>query len=386
MSGRDDVLIVGGGVVGLSVAYELLLRGRKVRILERGRVGRGATWASAGMLAPVSEADRAEADLVPFSMESLERFPDFVSGIEKRSGLPCGLKTGGLLHVAVDRDDEAELRHLEETLRLRDQPTRWLAASEVLEREPRVADRVLGGLLVEKDHQVDPRALATALCQAVRELGGEILEGFAVDAVSEEGGRVTGVQGRTAGGEPVRFECASVVLAAGAWTSEGIRSPASAIGVRPVKGQLVRLRGEELLRSVVWTPQVYLVPREGGELLVGGTVEEQGFDTLPTAGAVWDILREARALLPGLYDLEFVGVDVGLRPAVADNSPVIGPGGPEGLWIATGHYRQGILLAPATAHHLAEWLTTGEAPAALRPFGVERLRGGPSAARAEERA
>ena len=150
-------------------------------------------------------------------------------------------------------------------------------------------------------------------------------------------------------------------------------APLPTLGLRPVKGQLVRLGGPELLRHVVRSPDVYLVPRRGGELLVGATMEEQGLDALPTAGAVLDLLREAWRILPGVYDLAVRELSVGFRPALRDHLPLIGAAATRGLYVATGHFRNGVLLAPATAHYLAEWIAEGVAPAALAPFGVERL-------------
>jgi glycine oxidase len=167
-----------------------------------------------------------------------------------------------------------------------------------------------------------------------------------------------------------------VVLAAGAWCDRELRHPLGETGIRPVKGQLVRLRGPRLLRHVVRTPDVYLVPREDGELLVGATMEEMGFDVGSTAGAVMDLLRHGWEALPGIYDLELAEVSVGLRSAVEDHLPLIGASGIEGLFLATGHFRNGILLAPGTAHHLARQMTEGREPRELRPFRPGRGMGG----------
>jgi glycine oxidase len=163
------------------------------------------------------------------------------------------------------------------------------------------------------------------------------------------------------------------VLAAGAWSTSGIRSPLSGIGLRPVKGQLVRVRGTRLLTRVVRTPRIYLIPREDGELLLGATMEEMGFDAEPTAGAVFDLLRHAREALPGIYELQWSEISVGLRSAVEDHLPVIGETATSGLYAAFGHFRSGILLAPATAHYLASWIADGRAPAELVPFAPARL-------------
>jgi glycine oxidase len=192
-----------------------------------------------------------------------------------------------------------------------------------------------------------------------------------VTRIDEEAGWVRGVSGE-AGGKAVRVACDVAVLAAGVWSGD-VKAPLPPLGLRPVKGQLVRLAGPEVLRHVVRSPDVYLVPRRGGELLVGATMEEQGLDALPTAGAVLDLLRESWRILPGLYDLALTELSVGFRPVVRDHRPVIGAAATRGLYVATGHFRNGVLLAPATAHYLAEWIVEGVPPPALVPFGVERL-------------
>jgi glycine oxidase len=172
---------------------------------------------------------------------------------------------------------------------------------------------------------------------------------------------------------PFEVAATEVIIATGAWTEQGMGLPATTVGVRPVKGQLVRLAGPPLLDRVVRTPDVYLIPRRDGELLVGATMEEVGFSTEPTAGAVLDLLRHAWEVLPGVYDLELREVSVGLRSAVEDHLPVIGPTRTQGLWLAIGHYRNGILLAPGTAQHLVRWIVEGERPEALAPFDPGRL-------------
>jgi glycine oxidase len=229
----------------------------------------------------------------------------------------------------------------------------------------------VAGLLIEEDHQVNPRALAAALATGIAGLAGQLVTGCRATRIDHTAGRVDGVSG-VAGGAAFRVACEVAVLAAGVWSGE-VEAPVPPLGLRPVKGQIVRLGGPELINHVVRSPDVYLVPRRGGELVVGATMEEQGLDTLPTAGAVLDLLREAWRVLPGVYDLAVTELSVGFRPAVRDHLPVIGATATRGLYVATGHFRNGVLLAPATAHHLVEWIVGGAAPAALAPFGVERL-------------
>jgi glycine oxidase len=309
--------------------------------------------------------------MVDLELDSLARYPEFVSTLEGLTGEPCGYRTEGTLWVALDRDQDGELERLASMQRAKGLGARRLTPAEVQGHEPHLSGRIVAGLLAPGDHQVDPRALSRALVAALARLGGRVAAGCRATRVEQASGRAEGVTGLTdAGAFTVRADV--VVLSAGVWT-EDVTGGAPPLGLRPVKGQLVRLSGPELVRHIVRSPDVYLVPRRGGELLVGATMEEQGLDAMPTAGAVLDLLREAWRLVPGVYDLALSEVSVGFRPAVRDHLPVIGATATRGLYVATGHFRNGVLLAPATAHHLAEWIVSGTAPGALAPFGVGRL-------------
>jgi glycine oxidase len=368
---RSEIVVVGGGVIGLSVAYELARRGRQVVVLDRDELPGVATLAAAGMLAPTSEADLADHVLVELEVDSLRRYPEFVTGIEALSGQSCGHRVDGTLWVALNRDQEGDLERLAAMQRAKGLAASWLSSRDTLLREPHVSSRVVAGLLIDGDHQVDPRALAASLRTAIAALGGRIVAGCRVTRIEDAAGRIDGVVGDVHG-RAFRVACDVAVLAAGVWSGD-VEAPVPPLGLRPVKGQLVRLTGPELLRHVVRSPDVYLVPRRGGELLLGATMEEQGLDALPTAGAVLDLLREAWRILPGIYDLAVTELSVGFRPAVRDHRPVVGAAATRGLFVATGHFRNGVLLAPATAHYLAEWIVEGAPPPALAPFGVERL-------------
>jgi glycine oxidase len=370
---RSEVIVVGGGVVGLAVAYELARRGREVLVLDRDDLPGVATRAAAGMLAPTSEADLTDRVMVGLELDSLARYPEFVATLEGLTGESCGYRTEGTLWVALDRDQDGELERLASMQRAKGLAARRLTPAEVVDREPHVSGRIVAGLLAPGDHQVDPRALARALAAAIARLGGRVAVGCRVTRVEHAAGRVEGVTGVT-DLEPFEVRADVVVLAAGVW-SEEVTAPTPPLGLRPVKGQLVRVTGPELVRHIVRSPDVYLVPRRGGELLIGATMEEQGLDAMPTAGAVLDLLREAWRLLPAVYDLAVAEISVGFRPAVRDHQPVIGATGTGGLYVATGHFRNGVLLAPTTAHYLAEWIVSGALPATLAPFGVERLAG-----------
>ena len=368
---RSETVVVGGGVVGLAVAYELARRGREVLVLDRDDLPGVATRAAAGMLAPTSEADLTDRVMLDLELDSLARYPEFVAALESVSGEACGYRTEGTLWVALDRDQDGELERLASMQRAKGLVARQLTIEETLGREPHLSGRIVAGLLAPDDYQVDPRALSAALVAAIGRLGGRVLAGSRVTRVEYAAGHVEAVTGvGPSGAFEVRAD--TVVLAAGVWT-EDVSAPMPPLGLRPVKGQLVRLSGPELVRHIVRSPEVYLVPRRGGELLVGATMEEQGLDASPTAGAVLDLLREAWRLLPAVYDLALTEVSVGFRPAVRDHRAVIGATATRGLYVATGHFRNGVLLAPATAHHLAEWIVSGTAPVALAAFGVDRL-------------
>jgi glycine oxidase len=371
--GDQDTVIVGGGVIGLAVAYELSRLRRRVLVLERDRVGCGASWVAGGMLAPISEAEIDAPEVIEFGCDSLRRYPDFVAGVESLAEASCGLRTEGTLWVAVDRDDVAELRHLSETLSQKGLASRPLDAESLRELEPHLSGRVLGGLELAHDHQVDPRALCRCLELALVRSGGRVAAGAMAERVEARGGHVGAVSGRDGDGRAFRVEAETVVVAAGAWSGRDLELPTGRLGLRPVKGQLVRLRGPRLLDHVVRTPQVYLVPRSDGELLIGATMEEMGFDLSPTGGAVMDLLRRAWEVLPGVYDLELAEVSVGLRSAVDDHLPVIGATDVVGLFLAVGHFRNGVLLAPATAHYLAQWIAGGDRPSELKSFAPRRL-------------
>lgn len=293
-----DAVFVGGGVIGLACAWEAQKAGLDVCVLERDRVGSGASRVAAGVLAPDEELGR----------RSLELYPQFVHGLETDVGFwRCGMLT-----VAADGQE----------------------------------------VLSEQDASVDPRRLVDALAARVH-----VREGVEVTSVSRDA--VT-----TRRGETIR--AGRVVVCAGAW------SGFVGVPVRPVKGQAVRLRGELPLRRILHTEHVYVVPRQNGEVVVGATVEERGFDTTVTAGAVHQLLRDGCRIVPRLAELEVAEVSAGLRPAAPDNAPVVGEL-EDGVLVATGHYRNGILLAPVTAEAIVALLTGSESPAVAAPFAPDRF-------------
>ena len=366
----NDLVVVGGGIIGLAVSYEAARRGLRVLLVERQRLGGGATAVAGGMLAPVSEGEDADPRLVELGLQSARLYPEFVTAVEDDAGRACGYRTEGTLLVALHRDHEAQLDHAAAAHRGHARRFVWLTPEEVKAREPRLAPRVAGAFLAEEDRQVDPRALASALGAALRRRGVTVRESARVRALEP------GVVELEVNGTAERVAARQVVLCAGAWCNEALPG-LPALPLRPVRGQIVRLRGEVLIRHVVRTPDVYLVPRADGELLVGATSEERGFDPTPTAGAVLELLREAFRALPGVAELAVSELTVGFRPALRDHLPAIGPTRLPGVFLAAGHYRNGVLLAPVTARLLVEGLVSGAMPEALAPFSPERFEGRP---------
>jgi glycine oxidase len=352
-----DSVIVGGGVIGLSCAWRLAQRGARLAVLDRGRPPAGATRVAAGMLAPVGELTFGEPKLLELSLAAAQLYPAFVAELEEASGLKTGHEVGGALHVALDRDEAEQLRRVHDLQRSLGLAAEWLASRRCRELEPGLTPSLAGGVFAPGEGSVDPRALSAALLAALEREGVEVLAETEVSRALLEGERIVGV--RTAAGEELRAP--SVVLACGAWSGEAGWLPEHARPpVRPVKGQIVELRppagGPAPIGRIVASERVYLVPRADGRLIAGATVEERGFDTAVTAGGLHELLREAYRLLPELAEMELVEAMAGLRPGTPDNLPLVGPGALGGLILATGHFRNGILLAPLAAERVCEAL------------------------------
>jgi glycine oxidase len=372
---RFDVVIVGGGIAGLAVAWRAQQRGLRTVVLDRREPARGATHVAAGMLAPISEARSGERELLALNRASLERYPAFVDELAAASGRTTGFIRCGTLAVARDRDEaEALERELAERAAL-GLPVERLLPSEARRREPALAPTLRLALDVPGDHAIDPRALVTALELAFGMAGGTRIVGSEVVriALAPGGERVAGAD--FADGS--RIDAPQVVIAAGAWAGALDGLPAHArVPIRPVKGQIMRLRdtaGPGLLERVIRMQPGYLVPRGDGRYVLGATMEEQGFDTAPTGGGVFELLRDAIELVPGVSELQIEEVGAGLRPATPDNAPVLGAGAIPGLHWAAGHFRHGILLAPITADIVAAGLAGEELPAVAAPFTASRF-------------
>jgi glycine oxidase len=374
------VTVIGGGVIGLSIAWRAAQQGLAVTLADPAPAS-GATRAAAGMLTPVAEAAYAEKDLL--ALESLRQYPGFVAELTALTGQPTGYARSGTLQVAYDAGDLAMIDEVYSLQTAFGVPAERLTGRQCRAAEPMLDPAVQGGLRTADDGSVDPRRLARALLAAAAGAGVQILR-RQVSEVLVSGGRAAGV--RLADGSEV--PAGQVVLAAG-WQSPAVAGlpPGAVPPVRPVKGQILRLRAAPgadrprcCLRGVVRGHSVYLVPREDGELVVGATQEELGPDTTVTAGGVWELLRDAHTLVPGLTEFEFSEATAGLRPGTPDNAPVLGPSGLPGLVLATGHFRHGVLLAPVTASLIAGYLCGQDLPALAGPFTLARFSGGGPAA------
>ncbi len=345
---RYDVVVVGGGPIGLACAWRSAQRGLRVIVLERDRVGSGAASVAAGRLAPTTEADFGEEELVRQNLASLRAYPAFVAELEAESGMEVGLLQCGTLSVALDRDGVEELRRAEGLYERLGLETERLLPSEVRQLEPGIAPGVAAGLHVPGELAVDPRRLVQALASLV-----QVVEHAEVTGALLDGERIVGVRSRR--GE---FHAEQVVIAAGAWGAPWLGEAAPP--VRPVKGEVLMLRGavDVLSRNLrsVGAQSVYLVPRGDGRVVVGATSLERGFDASVTAGGVHELLRDAYRLLPEVAELELVEARASFRPGTPDNRPIVGRGALEGLVLATGHYRNGILLTPLTAATVADLL------------------------------
>jgi glycine oxidase len=369
-----DAIFVGGGVIGLSCAWRAARQGARVAVLERGEPGGGATRVAAGMLAPVGELSFGEPELLELTLAASRLYPAFVEELEAATGIATGYERLGALHVALDRDEAAQLRRVHELQRSLELEAEWLSPRRCRELEPGLTPSFHGGVFAAGEAAVDPRALTAALLAGLVSEGSEVRSGCEAVACLFEGERLAGVRLRHrghAGGAGAIDDLAedgdeelhadAVVLTAGAWSGacdwlpERARPP-----VRPVKGQVLELRGRAgappPTGRILASERVYLVPRPDGRLIVGATVEEMGFDTAVTAGGVHELLREAYRLLPDVAEMELLDAIAGLRPGTPSNLPLVGPGDVEGLILATGHYRNGVLLAPLAAEAVADQL------------------------------
>jgi len=359
--------------MGLGIAWRLAQADCSVTIYDRGEAGHGASWAAAGMLAAAVETEPGEEELLVLTRESQRMWPGFAREIEAASGISVDYRDEGTIVIALTRDDAEQLRHAYDFQKSLDLELEWLSGAEARRREPHLRPGIPGAVFSPRDHQVENRLLVRSLAEAARRTGVMLYEHLPVREVEVIGGRACAVVT-----EHGRDPADVVILAAGAWSREiaGI-PPAHLPPVRPIKGQMLALRMDlaaPLLRHVIWAPRSYLVPREDGRLIIGGTVEERGFDDTLTAGGLLALLEGAWRAVPGIEELPVAETWVGFRPGSRDDAPMLGPSGIDGLVVATGHHRNGILLTPLTAETVSAYVLTGRLPPILQPFSPERFR------------
>lgn len=368
---HKTIVIAGGGIIGLSIGWEMVRQGHTVTIVERGEVGREASWLAAGMLAADAEVGFEELELYRVSRESLRRWPSFAKRLEKESGMEVGYQADGTIVVADDRDSAEALRRMFEFQREEGIHVRWLTGAEALDLEPFLAPGLSAAVFAKADHQVDNRKVIRALEIAFLQAGGKLIEKTSVTAIVPDDRRPS-VDTDT--GEPVSADV--VVLAAGAWSRQidGIE-PDLLPPVRPIKGQIIELAVEPPfdLHYVIRGPKAYLAPKRDGRIIVGATAEEKGFDTRVTAGGIYSILEGAWRIVPGIYDLPVLETRAGLRPGTRDNDPIVGWSELPGVYYATGHYRHGILHAVITAEEVALEIGTGTESSWLAHFRPNRF-------------
>jgi len=348
---KFDAVIAGGGVIGGAIALELACAGLRVGIFDRQQPGQEASWASAGILSPAPESPQMIV-MVPLGKASLALYPKFVAQVEEISGKSTGFRPKGTLQALFSDDTKAELSTiiaLHHGLGLKAEPLR---AEDARELEPALSEEVEAAVFRPEEASVDNRALTVSILEAAQRRGAEIVSGNGAKAIWHDGNRCAGLILQNE-----KVEAKWTIIAAGCFSAaiEGIGPYAP---VRPAKGQMVALRGDDLkMERVLWSEKIYLVPRNDGRIVAGATVEYAGFDKRTTAGGIEKILSAAIDLAPGLANARIEETWAGLRPDSPDHLPILGPTDIDGLVMATGHFRSGILLTPITARLICEWVT-----------------------------
>ena len=368
------ITIIGGGICGLSIGW-YLARAKNptydVTIIERNQAGRAASWAAGGMLAPDIETEAGEQKLSKLLFRARELWPQFGADLERAASANIHFQKNGSLYVARDADDVEKLKFLFSLEQDYGLSPEWLSGYEARKIEPHLSRNIIAAIHHPHDAMVDNRAVVDALITAFQSSGGKLIEHRAIDRVVVENNRCQGVM---MGNEVIKSDI--TILATGAWAAEMPGLPQFAIPpVRPVKGQMIAIKTHPTLKpsqKLIWSPDVYLIPQPN-RLLIGATVEEIGFNPDITFGAQMDLLNEAFALLPSLYDMPIVESWAGHRPTSRDDAPILGASGVDGLLLATGHHRNGILLAPLTAMAIFDLVHNGACAPAIQDFTIARF-------------
>ena len=369
MRSPSDIIIVGAGIIGCAAAYELARRGAAVRIVDERAVGMGATQASAGMLAPYIEA-RSDTPLLGLSVRSLDLYDDFVARVTSESAMTVAYRRTGTLDVATDDTEMRDLRAMADVLSRQHVYAQILDAAAVRLEEPWLAADVVGGLLIGTHGFVSASELSRAALAAARRHGAQLMEQSRVTRIAQSGGRIAVDTDRGL------LSADAVVLAAGSWSgSIDVDTVVRRVPVNPVRGQVLHVAWNGTrLRRVVWSQRCYLVPWDEGTVIVGATVEHAGFEERTTVAGMRALIEGASAIAPHVLNAGFLGARVGLRPGTADDLPILGLSTiVPNLMYATGHYRSGVLLAPITAHMVANALLDNRIDADMAAFSPARF-------------
>lgn len=363
-----DAAIAGAGLIGSAIALELAEAGLRVAVFDRQEPGKEASWASAGILSPAPESS-AMIPLVPLGKASMKLYPEFIERVEGIARIQTGYRAKGTLNAidsAQAREQLSTVVALHRGLGLAAEP---LSAAEARELEPALSEEIEAGVLRPDEASVDNRELTKAVQEAARRSGAEIFSEKSVDRIRIEAGRCTGM---AAGGEEI--SAGQTIIAAGCFCGN-IEGAAQHAPVRPAKGQMISLRCDAVrIERVLWSDEIYLVPRNDGRILAGATVEYVGFEKTVTAGGVQKLLAAATALAPELSASRIEAMWAGLRPDTPDHLPILGPADVDGLLFATGHFRSGVLLTPVTAKLIREWVMNKTVAADLGRFSPRRFQ------------
>jgi glycine oxidase len=364
-----DVVVVGGGVIGCAIAYFLSGEGASVTLLERGELAGEASGAAAGMLAALSDegGDRGPA-FQKLCLDSFDLYQQILPELES-TGIDLRYRRSGVLHLALNQEEADHLRRRYEAQRGLSPQMRWLESSDLRREEPEVSPKAMAGLLSPDEHYLDPQRLVLALAEGCRRRGVEVCTDAPIGAFSRAQGRVTSV--RTPAGQ---LTASSVVLAAGPWTANLTERLGSRVPVRPMRGQMLALGPAVDLNHVIWGEKAYLVPRENRLTFIGATVEDAGFRKRTTVRAIDRLRRGAIEMIPALQLARTASTWAGLRPGSPDGLPIMGrlPGW-SNVWVATGHFRNGILLAPISGKLMADSILAGVPVPSLGPFTPARF-------------
>jgi glycine oxidase len=369
---NKNIHIIGAGVAGLGLGWSLARAGFSVTIFEAGKVGRGASYAAAGMLAAAMESEPSEDTLLPFVLKAQELWPAFKNDLEEFSQSQIGYRESGTLFIAAEKDDLGLLEQRHAFLTARGLAINWLDRAALRAKEPFLSPRITQALFSATDHQVDNRALTHALHIAAKKAGVIIHEDSPVDEIITNQDRFTGLKIKNE-----IIETSHVILCAGAWSGSIKGIPANILPpVFPMKGQMLALQMDArlpLLKHVLWTRDIYCVPRLDGRLVIGATMEDKGFDPQLTAGGMLHLLREAWEILPGIEECPLLETWAGFRPTSRDDAPILGFSGLPGLSYATGQHRHGILMTPLIIAAMTTYIQTGALPDVAAPFTMKRF-------------